>query len=181
MAATLRRTLILLLALLVPARAGAEVEIAFYSKEFGASFPHAFVRLEGTIEATGEEVDANYGFTVKHLIGPSVLFGPVQGVVISESPGFVARSRRHFAMRLGDEQYRSVMALVEKWRALPQPSYSLDRRNCVSFVAEVAALLGLSADPRGSMRRPRKFLDRVARDNAQLIAAASARAPASPR
>ena len=82
---------------------------------------------------------------------------------------------------LTDEQYRSVMALVERWRALPQPSYSLDRRNCVSFVAEVATSLGLQADPRGLMRRPRAFLDRVRDRNAATIAASSASSGVSVR
>ena len=167
-----RISLLALLALLLswaaPARGAVEIE--FHSKDFGVSFPHAFIVLTGTVEATGEAVDANYGFTVRHLIGPSVLFGRVQGVVESVSADFVEHSNRHFSMRLTDDQYRRVIALVERWRALPQPSYSLDRRNCVSFVAEVASELGLTAEPRGLMRRPRAFLDRVREQNLALLA-----------
>lgn len=151
--------------------AQAAVEIRFHSKDFGVTFPHAFIVLEGTLDATGEPLGANYGFTVKHLIGPSVLFGPVQGEVISEGAAYVADSNRHFAMLLTDEEYRLVMAAVERWRALPQPSYRIGSRNCVSFVAEIAALLGLTAEPRGFMRRPRAFLDRVRADNEAVIAA----------
>ena len=159
-----------LLALLALFRAWAApahgaVEIEFHSKDFGVSFPHAFIVLTGTVDATGEAVDANYGFTVRHLIGPSVLFGRVQGVVESVGRDYVEHSNHHFSMRLTDEQYAQVMALVEHWRSLPQPSYSLDRNNCVSFVAEVAALLGLEADPHGLMRRPKAFLDRVRERN----------------
>jgi hypothetical protein len=154
------------------APAPAAVEIRFHSKDFGVSFPHAFIVLTGTVDATGEPVDANYGFTVRHLIGPSILFGRVQGVVESVGPGFIEGSNRHFSMALTDDQYRQVMELVERWRELPQPSYSLERRNCVSFVAEVATLLGLQADPRGLMRRPRAFLDRVRAQNVALIAPA---------
>ena len=152
------------------APAPAAVEIAFHSKDFGVTFPHAFITLSGTVDETGEPVDANYGFTVRHLIGPSILFGRVQGTIESVDRGFVEHSNRHFAMTLSDDQYRAVMALVERWRALPQPSYSLDRRNCVSFVAEVASLLGLEAETRGLMRRPRAFLDRVLAENAALLA-----------
>jgi hypothetical protein len=174
------------LALLVWAASPAQaaVELSFHSKDLGATFPHAFIALDGTLEATGEPVSGNYGFTVRHLIGPSVLFGPVQGTMISEPEAYVAGANHHFTLVLSDDQYRQVIALVERWRALPQPSYSLARRNCVTFVAEVAALLGLHADTSGLMRRPRAFLDRVRRDNMAAIAAfgrAAARAAAAPR
>jgi hypothetical protein len=170
------RLLALLSAWLWAAAAQAAVEIQFHSKDFGATFPHAFIVLRGTVEATGEAVDANYGFTLRHLVGPSALLGPVDGVIESESAGYVAGSNFHFAMLLSDGEYRAVMALVEHWRTLPQPSYRLMRRNCVTFVAEVATLLGLTADTNGLMRRPRAFLDRVRMANAAAIAA---RAPAT--
>ena len=164
----------------MPARAA--VEISFHSKDFGVTFPHAFVVLTGTVDATGEAVDTNYGFTVRHLVGPSVLLGRVQGVVESVGPGYVENSNRHFSMVLSDDQFRQVVALVERWHNLPQPSYSLDRRNCVTFVAEIAELLGLEAETRGLMRRPRAFLDRVRERNAARIAAAAgAAAPSSAR
>jgi len=156
---------------LAAAPASAAVEISFHSKDFGTTFPHAFVVLRGTVDATGEAVDANYGFTVRHLIGPSVLFGRVQGTIETVGDDFVEHSHRHFALILTDAQYSEVLALVERWRALPQPSYSLDRRNCVTFVAEVATVLGLQAETQGLMRRPRAFLDRVRQRNAGLIAA----------
>lgn len=165
--------------LLWAAPASAAVEISFHSKDFGITFPHGFIVLTGTVDETGEAVDANYGFTVRHLIGPSVLFGRVQGTIETVDADFVEHSNRHFTMRLTDAQYRDVMALVERWRALPQPSYSLDRRNCVSFVADVASLLGLDADPRGLMRRPRAFLDRVRERNEARIAAGPAAAAAA--
>jgi hypothetical protein len=165
------RLLLLLLLPCWPAAAPAAVEIGFHSRGFGETFPHGFITLSGTVESSGERVDDNFGFTVRHLIGPSVLLGPVEGEVISESPAYVARGRRHFSMVLTDAQYAAVVALVERWRALPQPSYRLGRRNCVTFLAEVAALLGLRADPAGFMRRPRAFLDRLLdRNRARILA-----------
>lgn len=169
------RVLVLLIAAFWAAAASASVEIRFHSKDFGATFPHAFIVLHGTLDATGEAVDANYGFTVRHLVGPSALLGPVEGVVESEGPAYVAGSNFHFSLILTDDEYRRVAALVERWRSLPQPAYRLTRRNCVSFVAEIATMLGLAADPRGLMRRPRAFLDRVRMANEAAIAA---RAPA---
>ena len=151
--------------------AAAAVEIRFHSKDFGVSFPHAFIVLSGTLDESGEPVEANYGFTVRHLIGPSVLFGPVRGTIEEGlGPGYISGSNHHFTLTLTDDEYRLVMSLVEEWRTLPQPSYRLDRRNCVSFVADVARLLGLQADSSGLMRRPKAFLDRVREQNAELIA-----------
>ena len=161
------------------APAQAAVEISFHSKDLGTSFPHAFIVLTGTVDATGEPVNANYGFTVRNAVGPSVLLGRVRGVVDSVGPNYIEHSNRHFSMVLTDDQFQQLLALVERWHRLPQPSYSLDRRNCVTFVAEVAVLLGLEADTHGLMRRPRAFLDRVRERNAPRIAAAAAPSAAS--
>jgi hypothetical protein len=40
----------------------------------------------------------------------------------------------------------SVIAVAERWRRLPQPSYELWSQNCVVFVAQIAARLGLAAE-----------------------------------
>ena len=56
-----------LLLLLMAAPGRAAVEISFYSHEFGANFPHAFVVLAGTDDRSGQRIDANYGFTATHV------------------------------------------------------------------------------------------------------------------
>jgi hypothetical protein len=166
------KALLLLWLLAGPVRASAAVEISFHSRDFGSTYPHAFIALRGTLDATGERVEGDYGFTVRHLVGPSILVGPVGGQVISEGPVYVARGRRHFALILSDDEYRRVMRLVDRWRNLPQPSYDLRRRTCVTFVAEVAAILGLEIAVDGALlRRPRAFLDRVWLANRPIILA----------
>lgn len=149
----------LLLWLGAQAPAFASVEIAFYSREMGGdNFPHAFVMLRGTVDSTGEVVDTSYGFTAK-TITPAILLGSVAGEVVVERPNYIARSDRQFAITLTDDQYRAVMAEVAVWRDRPQPSYNLNRRNCVHFVAALAELLGLSTDgTERLMKRPRSFL-----------------------
>jgi hypothetical protein len=64
-----------------------------------------------------------------------------------------------------------VVAVIDKWRNAPQPSYRLNGRNCIDFVADVATALGLKAPviPR-LMKKPRSYLDQIARLNASLIA-----------
>ena len=160
----MRLRFILLLLLCWPASAAAQVEIHFYSKDLAKSFPHAFVRF------TGDGIDTNYGFTAAR-VSPAILAGPVQGKIQTVDPEYVGRSKRHFSLRLSDGQYRAVLAVVEKWRSAPQPSYRLNRSNCVHFVAEVAQALGLSAPPdRKLMKKPKSFLEKVTRDNQALIA-----------
>ena len=55
---------------------------------------------------------------------------------------------------------------VARWRALPQPSYDLDKRNCVHFVAELAASLGMRVElPKKLVKKPKSFLNLVAETN----------------
>ena len=157
-------------ALAVPGTARAAVEVAFYSKEFGATFPHAFITVKGKLDATGEAVDASYGFTARKVT-PAVLAGSVAGEVIPSAPGYIRKSDRHFAMTLGDEDYRKLIAVVDKWAALGQPSYNLNHQNCVFFVAELAAALGLKADtPKPLMKKPRSYLRALVAANRTLLA-----------
>ena len=154
----MRLALWLVLALGAQKPALAAVEIAFHSRELGGSFPHAFVRMTGTVEATGEAVDVAYGFTAT-AVSPAILFGSVRGEIFVESEARVRSSDRQFRLTLTDEQYRTVLTVVEEWRNRAQPSYSLSRANCIHFVAAVASALGLQVElvPR-LMRRPRSFL-----------------------
>ena len=168
------RVLLCLVLLLWPAAAGAAVRIDFYSRHQARHFPHAYVALSGTLEATGEAVDANFGFTPR-FVSPAVLVGPIGGRVASADAAYVAGGVRHFSLTLSDDEYRRAMAVVEDWRTRPQPSYRLDGANCVSFVAAIALALGLDATPEpATARKPRAFLDGVRRRNADLIAARSA-------
>lgn len=158
--------------------AAAEIEIHFYSKDMASTFPHAFVRLTGTDERTGEAIDVNYGFTPVSLT-PAILFGPVQGMMHTVSRQYLDRSDRHFSLKLTDAQYRAVLAVVERWRDAPQPNYRLNSRNCVHFVAEVAATLGLAAEPDPRLvKKPKSFLRQVTQNNLALIQAWGRQAPA---
>lgn len=173
----------LLLAALVAfawaAPASAEVEVAFHSKEFGVTFPHAFVTFKGTLDATGQEVDEAFGFTAK-AVSPAVLMGSVPGHIIAETDSYIRNSDRQFSLILSDAEYHAARAVVEEWRNRAQPSYNLNRRNCVHFVGEIAAAVGLKVDfVKSLMKKPRSFLLAVKRDNEQLLAARAGAATAS--
>lgn len=154
----------------------AAVEISFYSRELGGNnFPHAFVKFEGTPDSGGPAIDKSFGFTAK-VVSPAVLMGSVGGTVMNEPPAYVAKSDRQFTLVLSDARYRAAMAVVQKWASKPQPSYNLNRANCVHFVGEIAQAVGLTvAFPKNLMKRPRSFLQAVKAQNAELIA--TGRAP----
>lgn len=164
---------------MMPAGARAAVEITFYSHEFGSNFPHAFVVLEGTDERTGEKINADYGFTATHIT-PAILLGSVAGEVFSRDPQkdakYIGASDRHFSFTLSDSEYDAVMGTIAKWRALKQPSYNLNRQNCVYFIADVAATLGMKAEtPQALMKKPRSYTEFLTRANADWLLARGAR------
>ena len=51
------------------------------------------------------------------------------------------------------------MSHVEAWRNIPQKSYNLDKQNCVHFVMEAAALLGLKVNRKSKLfKKPKSFV-----------------------
>ncbi len=158
---------LLLIGFQVPAAAA--VEISFYSREMnGDNFPHAFVALRGTVDGTGAIVDTSFGFTAK-AVTPAILLGSVGGEVVFEGPNQIQRSDRQFSVVLTDAQYGAALAVVERWRNRPQPSYNMNRRNCVHFVGEIAQAIGLTVEfPRRLMKKPRSYLQHIRSLNPQL-------------
>lgn len=149
-----------------PARA--EVVVSFYSHDFGDRFPHAFIVLKGKIDATGEEVDVNFGFTASS-VSPAILLGSVKGEVQTSKPDYIAKSDRQFDVTVDDATYALVMAKVAEWRDREQPSYSLNKRNCVHFVMELAEVVGLKVDRKSKLfKKPKSFLIEVKGLNPQL-------------
>jgi hypothetical protein len=168
------RWLLACLLALVANPAFAAIEIRFYSKELGTSFPHAFVELEGTDDRTGQRVHSNHGFTAK-AISPAILMDSVAGDVMSVDAGYVRASHRHFSLVLTPEEYDRVQATIAKWKRLKQPSYSLNRQNCVYFVAEIAAALGMRADtPKALMKKPTSYTQSLVTANKTWLAARNA-------
>ena len=173
-----RVLLVALLLMLVPGQALAAVRITFYSHEFGSTFPHAFIALEGQDDRTGAKINANYGFTATHVT-PAILLGSVGGEIMSKDlakdAAYIAGSDKHFSFLLSDSEYDAVLVTVEKWRTLPQPSYNLNRQNCVHFVADVAGALGMAAEtPKALMKKPRSYTQFLTRSNRDWLLARQA-------
>lgn len=167
----LRRLLFAILACLLPHSATAAVQISFYSHEWGNRFPHAFIKLAGVDDRTGRRIDASYGFTATR-ISPAILARSVKGEISKLSRSYIARSDEHFRLTLTDVELDAVLATVKRWRSLKQPSYSLARQNCVFFVADIAASLGMKAETPGAlMIKPRSYTEALIAANRNWLLA----------
>ena len=128
----------------------------------GGRYPHAFVALDGTLDASGEKVHQNFGYTAR-TVRPAILTGNVPSEIYVEKEHYVLTTNVHFTVPLSDAQYRLILAEVELWGHEPGSGYNLDRHNCVHFVARIAELVGLNAPvPAEMVRRPKKWLNYVA-------------------
>lgn len=167
--------LLLCAGLTAPARA--EVVVSFYSHDFGDRFPHAFIVMKGKLDATGEEIDTNYGFTATS-VSPAILFGSVKGEVQTSKPDYIAKSDRQFDVTVDDATYARLLAKVAEWRDREQPSYSLNKYNCVHFVMELAEVAGLKVDRKSKLfKKPKSFLIEVRGLNPELAAPVAEPAP----
>jgi hypothetical protein len=156
-----------LLAIFFPSVCLAQITVSFYSHEFGSSFPHGFVTVEGQ-KADGTRVDANYGFTAK-TVSPAILWGAVAGKVEVLKPSYITSSDKQFVLTITDRDHDAMLAVVEKWRTAKQPSYNLNKTNCLHFVGQIAAALGMAVDyPKALMRKPRSYLKHLAEKNRAL-------------
>jgi hypothetical protein len=154
--------------LLTAARAEAAVTVTFYSHDMGSTFPHALITLTGTPDRGGVAVDTNYGFTAMS-VSPAILMGAVAGHVETLKASYLKGCDRQFAVVISDAKYDELLALIEKWRKMPQKSYSLNTRNCIHFVGSVAELLGLRvAYDKKLIKKPKAFLLSLKALNPQL-------------
>lgn len=144
--------------------ARAEVAVTFYSHDFGKNFPHAFFVAKGET-SDGKKVDTAFGFTAVN-VSPTILFGSVNGHVKAPSTDYIANSNPHFTVKVDDRKYRELMGVVQKWQAIPQKSYSLNKRNCVHFINDAIKTLDLKTNLKtANWKKPRSFMEEVMRLN----------------
>lgn len=144
--------------------ARAEVTVTFYSHDFGKNFPHAFFVAKGEL-SDGKKVDTGFGFTAIN-VSPGILFGSVKGHVKAPTADYIASSNPHFTVKISDKKYRDLLAVVQKWQAIPQKSYSLNKRNCVHFINDVIKALDLKTNLKtANWKKPRSFMEEVKKLN----------------
>ncbi len=151
----------------------ASVTMTFHSFNGSVLFgryPHTFVSLDGTLDANGQKVHENYGFTAKS-VSPAILSGPVEHKVVSEPEKYILGTNHHFSIKMTDAQYWQVVAEMKAWRDAPGKYYSLDNRNCIHFVGKIAEIMGLKVDfPQKLLRKPKQWLNHITALNPQMHA-----------
>jgi len=161
-----RAGLLGLLLALVAAPAWAEVILTFYAHP-GARirggdllFPHAYVHASGSLDDTGDAVDWAAGFTARYP-GPHLLLATGPGVVATPEARYVGEGKPYLRMTVSDAVYRAVRARSDWWNGREGSLYDLRRRNCISFVADLARVAGLQTAKEPSMK-PGTFLEATA-------------------
>lgn len=123
-------------------------------------FPHAYVHATGTLDATGEAVEWAAGFTAKNP-GPQLLFARDRGQVVAPEARYIGEGRVYLVLRISDETYQAIRARADWWNTPEGGVYDLRRRNCITFVADLARLAGLQTAAEPTMR-PGSFLQATA-------------------
>jgi hypothetical protein len=161
----MRRIGLLVLALFA-GPAWAEVTLTFYAhpgarvRDGNLLFPHAFVQATGTLAGTGETVDWAAGFTARNP-GPHLLFMRGTGVVELPNPRYVGDGKPYLTLVVSDADYRAVRARADWWNSPEGSVYDLQRRNCITFIADLARLAGLQTADEPSLK-PGTFLEATA-------------------
>ncbi len=152
----------------------AQVTLSFHGHAGGTMrdgmvyFPHAYVRMQGRL-STGEPVDEAHGFTATNP-GPWLLAFRGRGRLAQPDPRYVEESRAYGSVTLTDAAYAAVRERLEHWRTPAGSVYDLRRRNCITFVAEIARAAGLET-PSEQTLSPNTFLDGLARLNPGMTSA----------
>lgn len=128
-------------------------------------FPHAYVRFTGQVDTTGEIVDEAVGFTAANP-GPHLLFFSGSGTLARPDQRYLSEGKRYFRIKISDEVFQSIRSRLNYWRSGPGSTYDLRRRNCITFVAEMARMTGLWT-PAESTLSPNTFLSEMAALNAK--------------
>jgi hypothetical protein len=151
---------------LIAGPALAEVILTFYAHP-GARvrggyllFPHAYVHATGSLDDTGDAVDWAAGFTAKSP-GPQLLFARGAGVVAYPDARYVGEGKPYLRLQVTDAAYRAVRARADWWASPDGSVYDLRRRNCISFIADLARVAGLQTAAEPSMK-PGTFLEATA-------------------
>lgn len=167
MTVLLRRAGLIGLALaLFAAPAWASVSLTFYAHP-GARirggdllFPHAYVQASGSLDDTGDAVDWAAGFTAKYP-GPQLLLVTGPGIVASPDARYIGEGKPYLRLIVSDAVYRAVRARSDWWNGPEGSLYDLRRRNCISYIADLARVAGLQTAGEPSMK-PGSFLEATA-------------------
>lgn len=122
-----------------------QIRVTFYAHGWGTApngntyAPHAFIRIEGNPDG-GAAVDETYGFTATNLMNA---MAHKAGFVEAADPRYIGEAHPYFWLTITDAQYHALRTRIDYWKSPEGSLYSLWSRNCITFVADMAATLGL--------------------------------------
>ena len=154
----------------------AEVTVTFYGHEGTKMrggflyFPHAYVRMTGTLDDTGEAIDQAVGFTARYP-GPWLLMASGPGVLSAPDARYISEGIAYVSVVIDDAAYRVLQSRLAHWGSREGSTYSLRRRNCITFVADIGRAAGLQT-PAEDTLSPNGFLDGLATLNPRWAIAA---------
>ena len=105
-------------------------------------------------------VDWSAGFTAKSP-GPHLLFMRGGGVVEEPDARYVDEGQPFLELTVDDAAWYALKARAEWWNTPEGSVYDLRRRNCITFIADLARVVGLRTAPEPSMK-PGTFLETTA-------------------
>jgi hypothetical protein len=156
-----------------PAAARAAVRVEFYSHPSGLTpklyyySPHAFIAVKPEGESAVLKAPDTFGYETRDAYG-AVIGGHAKGEVAKADPHFLPISKLHFWVVISDEQYLALTRGIAAWDSFPGHPYSLKTRNCLTFEAEMARLVGLVAPPPASLD-PSRYLEDIKAANRDRV------------
>ena len=180
----MRAWVLAVLLALIAGQAWAGVTVTFYAhpgarvRDGYLLFPHAYVHAEGTVDDTGEAVDWSAGFTAKSP-GPHLLFMRGGGAVEEPDARYVDEGQPFLELTVDDATWRALKTRAEWWNSPEGSVYDLRRRNCITFIADLARVVGLRTAPEPSMK-PGTFLEATAALNPAAAWRETPAIPAAP-
>lgn len=169
------------IALTAASPALAEVTLTFYAHAGNRIrggyllFPHAYVRASGHLDDTGDPVEWAAGFTARDP-GPQLLFARGRGVVSYPDAGYVDQNKAYLSVPISDARYRAIRARADWWASREGWVYDLRRRNCITFIADLARMAGLRTGTEPSMS-PGRFMTELVALNPSTVAEVGSSVP----
>ena len=112
-------------------------------------------------QAWAEVTVTFYAHPGARIRGGYLLFMRGGGEVQEPDARYVAEGQPYLELTVDDATWHALKARAEWWNSPDGSVYDLRRRNCITFIADLARVVGLQTAPEPSMK-PGTFLEATA-------------------
>lgn len=166
----MKRTALVLaigIALAAPASAAAQAVLTFTASRASGplGIPHAFLRITGTTES-GETLHRTIGYMSSGNAISAVLGRKVRGNVVRTEDAETdwSRVQPFLSVQIPDAVLDAVLLRIKFWNDNQNGGYSAYVQNCIAFLDDIAATIGLRTPP-GASVSPGRYLAALAAMN----------------